>query len=33
MPGEKAAGGPGDDIVAAALLEVEDFSVEIEEDF
>ncbi len=25
------AGSPGDDVVAAALLEVEDFSVEVEE--
>ncbi len=33
MAGENAAGGPGDDVVAAALLEVEDLSVEVEEDF
>jgi hypothetical protein len=33
MAGENAAGGPSDDIVASALLEVEDFSVEVEEDF
>jgi hypothetical protein len=32
MTGENAAGSPSDDIVAAALLEVEDFSVEVEED-
>jgi hypothetical protein len=32
MAGENAAGGPGDDVVAAALLEVEDFSLEVEED-
>jgi hypothetical protein len=28
MAGENAAGGPGDDVVAAALLEVEDLSVD-----
>jgi hypothetical protein len=33
MAGENAAGGPGDDVVAAALLEVVDLSVEVEEDF
>jgi hypothetical protein len=32
MAGENAAGSPGDDVIAAALLEVEDFSVEVEED-
>ncbi len=33
MAGENAPGGPGDDVVAVALLEVEDLSVEVEEDF
>jgi hypothetical protein len=31
MAGENMAGGPGDDVVAAALLEVEDLSVEVED--
>ncbi len=32
MVGENVAGGPGDDVVTAALLKVEDFSVEVDED-
>ena len=32
MAGEQAVGGPGDDVVATALLEVEDYSLEVEED-